>query len=293
MRLQTHPGIRLALLCLSLAFSLLNGFQLVGEPARVAERSTLPDQRRWAAAKFEGIADASGQYLDEPFISFVYNGKLSKELLPAWKLQRSSRPLDQQRIERLLTWTDPETQLQVRCVGIEYRDFPLVEWTTYFKNRAQKDSFILEKIQAIDTRLVRGPEGEFLLHYMPGSLMLKTDYQPLEATLGPGEQKFLATSGGRPCNAHMPYFNLSWSGGGAVLALGWPGQWSATFARDREMGLQITAGQELTHFCLHPGEEVRGPLIALLFYQGDWIDGQISGAAGWWPTTCRGTTGSF
>ncbi|MDP7288943.1 MAG: hypothetical protein QGH94_13220, partial [Phycisphaerae bacterium] len=33
-------------------------------------------------------------------------------------------------------------------------------------------------------------------------------------------------------------------------------------------------GQELTHFKLLPGEEVRTPLIALLFWQGDWIRAQ-------------------
>ena len=33
-------------------------------------------------------------------------------------------------------------------------------------------------------------------------------------------------------------------------------------------------GQELTHFILHPGEEIRSPLIALLFYQGDRVCSQ-------------------
>ncbi|MBN2129998.1 MAG: alpha-galactosidase, partial [Sedimentisphaerales bacterium] len=32
--------------------------------------------------------------------------------------------------------------------------------------------------------------------------------------------------------------------------------------------------QELTHFKLHPGEEVRTPLVVLQFYRGDWIPAQ-------------------
>ena len=39
-------------------------------------------------------------------------------------------------------------------------------------------------------------------------------------------------------------------------------------------GLTCGAGKELTHFMLLPGEEVRSPLVALLFWRGDWIDGQ-------------------
>jgi alpha-galactosidase len=38
--------------------------------------------------------------------------------------------------------------------------------------------------------------------------------------------------------------------------------------------LRITGGQEATSFRLHPGEEVRSPLIVLQFYRGDWIRSQ-------------------
>ena len=36
----------------------------------------------------------------------------------------------------------------------------------------------------------------------------------------------------------------------------------------------VPRGQELTHFTLHPGEEVRTPLVVLQFYRGDWIRSQ-------------------
>ena len=51
---------------------------------------------------------------------------------------------DDQRTEHTLTWTDPKTGLEVRCVGIEYRDFPAVEWVLYVKNTGNKDTPILE-----------------------------------------------------------------------------------------------------------------------------------------------------
>ncbi|MHB0999908.1 MAG: NPCBM/NEW2 domain-containing protein, partial [Armatimonadota bacterium] len=76
----------------------------------------------------------------EPPFSFTYNGKPSSELLKSWKLDRSSRKIDANRTERTITCTDPETGLVVRCVGIEYGDFPTVEWTVYLKNTGTSDT---------------------------------------------------------------------------------------------------------------------------------------------------------
>jgi alpha-galactosidase len=63
-------------------------------------------------------------------------------------------------------------------------------------------------------------------------------------------------------------------GGGMIVAIGWPGQWSAKFARDAGKSLRVTAGQELTHFKLLPGEEVRSPLIVVQFYEGSPVRAQ-------------------
>ena len=67
---------------------------------------------------------------------------------------------------------------------------------------------------------------------------------------------------------------MDWGTAGAIVVVGWPGQWGATFARDDGRGLRIQAGQEQTRFKLLPGEEVRSPLMVLQFWQGDWIKGQ-------------------
>ena len=84
----------------------------------------------------------------------------------------------------------------------------------------------------------------------------------------PKSQLRLAPEGGRGTNHAFPYYNLAMPGGGLILAVGWPGQWAATFTRDADRGLRIVAGQELTHLVLRPGEEIRTPLVALMFWQG-------------------------
>jgi alpha-galactosidase len=159
-------------------------------------------------------------------------------------------------------------------VAVAYNDFPTVEWTVYFKNTGTRVTPILEDIEALDTRLERSGEGEFVLHHSKGAPATPSDYQPFQTVLGPKAEQRLSAAGGRPTNKDMSYFNVAWPGEGVIIAVGWPGQWAAQLRRDEGNGLQVRAGQELTHFELLPGEEVRTPLIVMQFYKGDWLRAQ-------------------
>jgi alpha-galactosidase len=244
------------------------------------------DQADWAEARVT-LADGKTLWLGElptgplrpPFtpevpFSFRYGGRPSSYLLKTCEFDRTSRRLDENRIEHTLTYTDPKTGLVVRAVAVEYHDFPAVEWTLYFHNTGAASSPVLENIQALDTRFERSEDGEFVLHHSKGSLATSTDFEPFADRLEPKAEKRITAAGGRPTNTDMCYFNIALPGEGVIVALGWPGQWAAQFARDEATGLRVQAGQELTHFRLLPGEEVRSPLVALVFWQGDWIDGQ-------------------
>jgi alpha-galactosidase len=233
--------------------------------------SEMSEARQWTAAHFEGAGE--GKTPAYPF-SFRYGGKPSAGLLEGWKCERSSKKLDEQRTEHTLVWSDPGSGLSIRCVAVEYHDFPTVEWTLYFKNTSGADTPILEDIQALDLRVARGEKGEFLLHHNVGSPCAPNDYQPLVTPLGPKVAKRIAAAGGRPTNSDLSYFNVEWAGEGMIVVVGWPGQWAAQFSRDDARGLQIRAGQELTHFKLHPGEQVRTPLMVLQFWKGEWIRAQ-------------------
>jgi alpha-galactosidase len=216
---------------------------------------------------------------DAPF-SFRYAGQPSGDFLDGWKLERDKRALDEDRTELTTTYTDPSTGLQVRCVAEMYSAFPVVEWTLYFKNTGERPTPIIEDIQAIDTQLERGGDGEFRLHHGDGSPhsglapQTPTQYAPRETELTPRTEKHLLAMEGLPAGGDLPYFNVECNGEGAIIAIGWLGQWAAQFIRDNAYGLRIRAGQELTHFKLLPGEEVRTPLIAMLFWEGDWIRSQ-------------------
>ena len=245
------------------------------------------DQADWAGARI-ALADDSVVWLAdlpladgpalmdaEPPFSFTYGGRPSSELLPTWRLERAERKLDDQRTERTLTYTDPQTGLVVRCVGIEYHDFPTVEWTLYFRNTGAADTPILEGLQALDLGLQRGHYGELTLHHAVGSPCQVNDYQPLASPLPPGSTTRLAAAGGRPTNSDLSYFSLEAPvREGLIIVVGWPGQWASEWVRDHDVGLRVRAGQELTHLKLRPGEEIRTPLIVLQFWNGDWVRAQ-------------------
>jgi alpha-galactosidase len=216
------------------------------------------------------IAPLRAEYTSDPPFSFVYGGVKSPELLRKWPLQRTSQPLDAQRTQYTLSYRDPQTGLEVRWVGVEYHDFPTVEWTLYFKNTGAADSPILENILPLDSRIERNGDGEFLLHHNKGAPASPNDYEPYQTPLPKNEDLHLSAKGGRPSNGDFPYLNLSWPGEGVILVIGWPGQWAGQLTRDAANGAQVRLGQELTHFKLLPGEEVRTPRIVMQFWQGEW-----------------------
>ena len=222
------------------------------------------------------VRDADTErYSTEPAFSFRSAGQASAGFLGQWKVRRSTRSLDAQRTERTLVWSDPATGLQVRCVAVEYADYPTVEWTLYFKNTGTNDTPILSEIQALDLSLRRPAEGEYVLHHHTADNCTADSYEPRALTLAPGSEHRFVSAGGRPTTGGFPYFNLEQPGGGLIAVVGWAGQWAARFTRDADRGLRLCAGQELTHFKLRPGEEVRSPLVALQFWQGgDWIRAQ-------------------
>ncbi|MBN2022871.1 MAG: alpha-galactosidase [Pirellulales bacterium] len=255
MRIQVLVGI----------IALYTALAPASSPAAVAPTpDEMADARQWVAANLEGAGEAV------PFFSFTYDGKPSAELLPNWEVRRASRAIDDHKTERTIEYRDPATDLQVRAVAVEYTDFPTVEWTLYFKNTGERDTPILADVRAMDLRIAAGPEEKYTLHHNQGTTVQATDFQPLVTELPPGAQVALAPNGGRTSGGVWPYFNLQCGGKGRILVVGWPGRWAAGFQHEAGQGVRVTAGQELVHAKLLPGEEIRTPLMVQQFYHGDW-----------------------
>jgi len=228
--------------------------------------SEMIEAQSWAA-RFDGATDPK---IAAPAFSFFYGGKPSTDLLKTWTFHRASRQLDAQRTEHTLTYEDPESKLLVRWVAVAYNDFPVVEWTAYLKNNGTQNTPLIENLQGLDVTFAAHDSGGYVLRGSKGDHNVADSYAPYEITLWPNTSKTFAPDGGRPCDTAFPYFNLAMPGGkGMIMAVGWTGQWAATFWHRADHGLQVTAGQELTRLYLEPGEEIRTPLIVLMFWEGN------------------------
>ena len=153
----------------------------------------------------------------------------------------------------------------------EYLDFPAARWTVYFHNsRMTDDTPVLEDIQALDTTW-QGSAKTAVFH-AKGSDAQMDDFLPLSASLPQlGDDNKPLTFGcrrGRPSTLFLPYFNLQDNGQGVMIAIGWSGQWAASFQQDIGGNVRARAGMEQTHLVLHAGETIRAPSILTIFWQG-------------------------
>lgn len=229
-------------------------------------RIELEDGREFLLYPADGEPVASAEPL-----SFLYGGRSSAELLPGWDVRQPVPTSAEGTTTHRIIRRDPATGLECELELTLYADFPAVEWVGYFHNTGSADSPILADIQALDCLWHCG--GAATLHRSLGSQSRVTDFMYQSDPLPPGQTIDMTAGGGRSSNNWLPFFNLQMGDGGAIVALGWTGQWAARFQRRPDGVLHARAGMELTHLKLHPGERIRTPRMLLLFWQGDSLRG--------------------
>lgn len=219
--------------------------------------------REWVSVH---LSKGSGAML--PF-TFNYDGQLSSQCLPSWTATSEEKELEDHTLQRSLIFRDPKTGLEVTCALSRYADFPAVEWVVTFHNAGKEKTPILEQVKPLE---VTSPklEGSVHLHHSLGDSNSAESFAPKvdELIAGAMEPLTFAPGGGRSSDPYLPFFNIETPRGGVVVAVGWSGQWEATFQCDQEKRVHVTAGQQLTHLSLLPGETIRTPRILLVFWQG-------------------------
>ena len=225
------------------------------------------DKNAFDAVKWVRQHFAGGQ---KPPFSFVLDGKGSGSFITGWKYRSRKISASAGKEVWLFSYADPHTGLEVRCEAIAYRDFPAVEWVLRFANTSGGNTPLIEQARVIDLSFATSP-GDLILHHSRGSDARRDDFEPLDETVAVGGKVYLSPSGGRSSDgAALPFFNLEAPGGaGAVVAVGWTGKWYADVRRTSEKTCTLAAGMERMQLALLPGEEIRTPSIALLFWQGD------------------------
>lgn len=240
------------------------------------------DQADWADARLE-MAGGEALFLDEnqldPFLrlagppfSFTYGGIPSAELLGRWDRFSTSRELED-RTEHSVTWTDPETGLAVTAVAAAFKRYPAAEWVLSFENRGEADTPLIEGIQAMDLQVRTGnSKRAAVVSGLRGDVCGAESFVPFAQAMNIGEALSQTPEGGRPSNGAFPFWDLSYGDEGLAVALGWSGQWSATFDRTAPGPMRLRGGMELTRLSLRPGEGIRSPRVLVMSWRGDRID---------------------
>jgi len=167
-----------------------------------------------------------------------------------------------------------ETVPGLRIETQAYPDQAATEWQFRLRAPEADGSPLYENLKSADFEVDFPPDVQVRVHWSKGSHSEPGDFEPKTNPLLVGKPFSLESFGGRSSDGVMPYFNLAGEGGGLIVAVGWTGDWKASFELQANGRVRVTAGLKRTRFRLAPREEVRLPSILAMNYSGDWIDGQ-------------------
>jgi alpha-galactosidase len=239
---------------------------LLSYPLLAVDRDPAATHDRGSLERFIGAYLARN---DSPPISFVYDGKPESSFLKKWKVTSESNAAGAKTV-KTVAYADPASGLRVTVTYTTFRDFPAAEWVLRFKNEGKADTPMIKDVQACAVAFAELPPGPVILYRALGSNAARSDFAPVEETLAENAEVGFGPSGGRSSDTTaLPFFNIAAPGRGITAAVGWSGKWKALVKRTGAGGLELKAGMDRTNFRLRPGEEVRSPSVALLFWKGD------------------------
>lgn len=212
-----------------------------------------------------------------PPFSFVYNGMNSETFITKWEFSSRKEECTDPNVEKFIfTYSDSKTGLEVRCHVTGYLSFNTVEWVFNIKNSsASANTPVIEKFNVVNQNILSRGKGNFVLHHSNGTSGQKNDFIPFDDTLI-CKKAFSLIPGdhGSSSESAFPFFNIELPDeSGIITAIGWSGKWFADVEQQSDKTVSLKAGMLRTHFVLYPGEEVRTPSIALLFWKGERMAG--------------------
>ena len=143
-----------------------------------------------------------------------------------------------------------------------YKDYDAYEYKVSFKNISKNNNTgVFKYLNVMDldikgkTPKLKGILGDH-----------QNQYKPYEYDLLNRNVNFKGTTG-RATHINFPYFNLENDNGGALLAIGWSGTWSADFVtlNDETVNFKATGTLGMETY-LKPNELIRTPLMAVVRY---------------------------
>jgi len=148
--------------------------------------------------------------------------------------------------------------------SIYYPEHAAYDWVIYFTNNDDKrETPIVSNLKSVVTF-----KGEY--PYVYGYSGDPTGFLPVNFAVT-DYKRVIAPEDGRSTNYAFPYWNMEYGNGGALIAVGWAGQWEASFQKTGSRADTVTTfvnGQQTFHAYLKPGETARTPITAIVQYNG-------------------------
>ena len=186
--------------------------------------------------------------------------------------------------------------LKITNIAKKYESFDAYEWVSWLENTSKENTEIISELCDGDFELALGeikqkarspwiPDPDELLKiYNPcGSNWSKNEFSSFPEELSgdrfvncirAGEERSFRAAGGRSSGGvNAPFFNIHNNGVGAVVAIGWTGQWNCKIQAKCDT-VRVQTKIEDTHFVLLPGEKIRTSSVVVMNYTGDFFDGQ-------------------
>lgn len=259
---------RRTIIALASALLLALGAIPTSAQVRLHMQGDKTDIARWIDQRF-----AKGQL---PPFSFILDEKPSEEFLRSWRWSRTApASTDKDVVLRTFTYTDPRSGLEVVCDVKGYPEFRAVEWVLHFRNTSAENSGQLTRVKVADFDMVYPAAGALKIHYAEGNKISKADYAPRTAEFRTEQPLHIEPHGGRSSEEAFPFFNLESEASrqGVMVAVGWTGTWFADLEKRDPSRLTLAAGMLNTDLYLYPGEQIRTPSVALMFWSGDRMNG--------------------
>lgn len=259
---------RRTIIALASALLLALGTIPASAQVRLHMQGDKTDIARWIDQRF-----AKGQL---PPFSFILDEQPSEEFLRSWHWSRTApASTDKDVVLRTFTYTDPRSGLEVVCDVKGYPEFRAVEWVLHFRNTSAENSGQLTRVKVADFDMVYPAAGALKIHYAEGNKISKADYAPRTAEFRTEQPLHIEPHGGRSSEEAFPFFNLESEASrqGVMVAVGWTGTWFADLEKRDPSRLTLAAGMLNTDLYLYPGEQIRTPSVALMFWSGDRMNG--------------------
>ena len=212
-------------------------------------------QNREADLRYAALAE----HLEDFPFSFCYNGTEYRGFSPtvfSKKDERVTRVGDRETRTVTLGLLDG---LEVTLLLSHYFSHGVTEWTVWFQNNTEQNSGVIEAPKT-ELRLrgryptLKGILGDHQNQYSPYCIDLQDNHVTF------------SSDSGRATHVNFPYFNLEYGDGGMMLAIGWAGTWSATFAAEGDTTVYTASSVNGLKTYLKPHEAIRTALFVVAPY---------------------------